>query len=70
MRQEVRAMCTALGTPTLLITHDPDDVAEFGGTVVLYDEGRVQRVVAFADGPKGGFGARELVLGERFAAYS
>jgi len=69
MRREVRTMCQALGTPTLLITHDPEDVAEFGGTVVLYDEGRVRRVAAFADGPEGGGGARELVLGERFSAY-
>ena len=66
-------MCQALGTPTLLITHDPEDVAEFGGTVVLYDEGRVRRVVAFHDGPDGGAeggpGARALVLGEHFKAY-
>jgi molybdate transport system ATP-binding protein len=69
MRREVRTMCQALGTPTLLITHDPEDVAEFGGTVVLYDQGRVRRVEAFADGPEGGADARELVLGERFSAY-
>ncbi|MBA4356155.1 MAG: ATP-binding cassette domain-containing protein [Humidesulfovibrio sp.] len=69
MRFDVRAMCQALDTPTLLITHDPEDVAEFGGTVVLYDEGRVRRVAVFADGPEGGPGARELVLGEHFAAY-
>jgi len=76
MRREVRATCEALGTPTLLITHDPEDVAEFGGTVVLYDEGRVRRVAAFADGPGiegegggGGLGAQELVLAERFTAY-
>jgi molybdate transport system ATP-binding protein len=73
MRREVRSMCQDLGTPTLLITHDPEDVAEFGGTVVLYDAGRVRRVEAFADGPDGdgggGPGARALVLGERFSAY-
>jgi len=69
MRREVRSMCQALGTPTLLITHDPDDLAEFGGTVVLYDEGRVRRVAAFADGPEGGPGACGLILGERFSAY-
>lgn len=73
MRREVRSMCQALGTPTLLITHDPEDVAEFGGTVVLYDAGRVRRVTAFEDGPDGGDsggpGARALVLGERFSAY-
>jgi molybdate transport system ATP-binding protein len=69
MRREVRATCQALDTPTLLITHDPEDVAEFGGTVVLYDQGRVRRVEPFADGPEGGPGARALVLGERFSAY-
>ena len=70
MRREVRIMCQTLDTPTLLITHDPDDVAEFGGTVVLYDQGRVRRVEPFADGPGGGLGARDLVLGERFAVYA
>jgi molybdate transport system ATP-binding protein len=71
MRGEVRAMCEALGTPTLLITHDPDDVAEFGGTVALYDEGTVRRVEAFADGPglAGGASAQEFVLSQSFAAY-
>ena len=69
MRREVRAMCHSLGTPTLLITHDPDDAAEFGGTVVLYDAGRVRGVATFADGPEGGVGARELILAERFTAY-
>jgi len=62
-----------LGMALLLITHDPEDVAEFGGTVVLYDTGRVRRVTAFEDGPdggeRGGPGARALVLGERFSAY-
>lgn len=70
MRREVRSMCQAVGTPTMLVTHDPEDLAEFGGTVVLYDEGQVRRVVAFADGPEGGFGAKNLVQGERFTAYS
>ncbi len=69
MRQEVRAMCVAQDTPTLLITHDPDDVAEFGGSVALYDQGGVRKVADFADGPEGGAGARDLVLAERFAAY-
>ena len=69
MRREVRTMCEKMGTPTVLITHDPDDVAEFGGSVALFDMGCVRRVVAFADGPEGGAGARDFVLGERFAAY-
>ncbi|MBU1229905.1 MAG: ATP-binding cassette domain-containing protein [Proteobacteria bacterium] len=69
MRREVRATCHELGTPTVLITHDPEDVAAFGGTVVLYDEGRVRRAVTFADGPEGGALARALVLAERFSAY-
>lgn len=71
MRGEVRAMCAAEGTPTLLITHDPDDVAEFGGAVALFDEGVVRRVEAFDDGPgaPGGASAQEFVLSQTFAAY-
>jgi len=69
MRREVRAMCHAVDTPTMLVTHDPEDLAEFGGTVVLYDEGRVRRVETFADGPEGGVAASGLVLGEHFSAY-
>jgi len=69
MRQEVRAICQRLGAPTLLITHDPEDVAEFGGTVALYEEGRVREVAVFADGPEGGGPACEMLLAAHFGAY-
>ncbi len=70
MRREVRGMCEAAGAPTVLITHDPDDVQEFGGTVALYEAGRVRQVVEFADGPEGGGKARELLLATRFGEYA
>lgn len=70
MRREVRTICQRLNTPVVLITHDPDDVAEFGGSLVLYDGGRVAGVARFDDGPGGGGAAREHLLGVRFGAYA
>jgi len=70
MRREVRAICAELGTPVALITHDPDDVAEFGGTVALYEAGSVRGVREFADGPEGGCEARRMLLAEHFGAYA
>jgi len=70
MRREVRSICAGLGTPVALITHDPDDVAEFGGTVALYESGSVRGVREFADGPEGGAAAREMLLAEHFGAYA
>lgn len=69
MRKEVRAICQAAGAPTLLITHDPDDVQEFGGTVALYENGHVREVRVFEDGPEGGAQAREMLLEARFGVY-
>jgi len=69
MRREVQAICLAADAPTVLITHDPDDVLEFGGTVALYEAGSVREVVAFADGPEGGQAARDMLLAAHFGAY-
>jgi len=70
MRQEVRAICQSLGTPTVLITHDPDDVLEFGGTVALYEAGSVREVREFPDGPEGGAQARNMLLAAHFGVYA
>jgi molybdate transport system ATP-binding protein len=70
MRREVRALCQAAGAPTVLITHDPDDVLEFGGAVALYESGAVREVRVFEDGPEGGAAAREMLLATHFGAYS
>lgn len=70
MRREVRAICQAAGAPTVLITHDPDDVLEFGGTVALYEAGTVREVAEFQDGPEGGRPARDMLLAAHFGAYS
>ncbi|OIN98216.1 MAG: hypothetical protein AUJ49_13670 [Desulfovibrionaceae bacterium CG1_02_65_16] len=69
MRREVRGICQAAGAPTVLITHDPDDVQEFGGTVALYETGAVREIRVFEDGPEGGAAAREMLLGAHFGAY-
>ena len=70
MRREVRAICHSLGTPTVLITHDPDDVLEFGGTVALYEAGAVREVTQYPDGPEGGAEARDMLLAAHFGDYS
>lgn len=70
MRREVRSICLAAGAPTVLITHDPDDVLEFGGTVALYEAGSVREVLEFADGPTGGQKARDMLLAAHFGAYA
>ena len=70
MRREVRALCQSVGTPTLLITHDPDDVLEFGGSVALYEAGQVREVAEFPDGPEGGRAARDMLLAAHFGVYS
>ena len=69
MRREVRGICQAAGAPTVLITHDPDDVQEFGGTVALYEAGGVREIRVFEDGPEGGAPAREMLLATHFGAY-
>ncbi|MHC1752042.1 ATP-binding cassette domain-containing protein [Humidesulfovibrio sp.] len=70
MRREVRAICQAAGAPTVLITHDPDDVLEFGGTLALYEAGAVREVVVYPDGPAGGQAARNMLLAAHFGAYA
>lgn len=70
MRAEVRSICAAAGAPTLLITHDPDDVAEFGGTVALYEAGSVRDIKEYPDGPEGGAEARDMLLAAHFGAYA
>jgi len=70
MRKEVRGLCQAAGAPTVLITHDPDDVLEFGGAVALYETGAVREVRVFEDGPAGGAAAREMLLSTHFGAYA
>jgi len=55
MRREVRTICQAANAPTVLITHDPDDVLEFGGTVALYETGSVREVVALGRAPHRGW---------------
>jgi molybdate transport system ATP-binding protein len=70
MRKEVRALCQTAGAPTVLITHDPDDVLEFGGTVALYEAGAVRETCVFKDGPEGGEAAREMLLATHFGAYA
>lgn len=41
LREELRALLVQTGTPLLLITHDPQDVAIFGDQVVTLEHGRV-----------------------------
>lgn len=45
MRQELLKVQAHFRVPVILITHDPEDVAALAQTVVVYDEGRVSRVM-------------------------
>ena len=45
MRSELDALQRRLQVPMLLITHDPDDAAAFGGDVFTVQDGRVQNQV-------------------------
>jgi molybdate transport system ATP-binding protein len=51
MRQELRRMQERFNLPVILITHDPEDVAALAQTVVVYDAGRIRRVMTL-DGQK------------------
>ncbi|WP_243358521.1 ATP-binding cassette domain-containing protein [Fundidesulfovibrio terrae] len=41
MRRELASTLERFGMPAVLITHDPEDVAAFGSTLVVYSGGRV-----------------------------
>ena len=41
MRRELASTLERFGMPMVLITHDPDDVAAFASTLVVYQQGRV-----------------------------
>jgi molybdate transport system ATP-binding protein len=45
MRQELLKVQVRFRVPVILITHDPEDVAALAQTVVVYDEGRISRVM-------------------------
>jgi molybdate transport system ATP-binding protein len=45
MRQELLKVQAHFCVPVVLITHDPEDVAALAQTVVVYDEGRISRVM-------------------------
>ncbi len=50
MRERVRAQCRDLlarfETPAIIITHDPADVALFGESVVLFEQGQASKPIA------------------------
>jgi molybdate transport system ATP-binding protein len=52
MRQELLKLQWRFGVPLILITADPEDVAALAQTVVVYESGRIRRVVPLADHDK------------------
>jgi len=52
MRRELLKVQARFKVPVILITHDPEDVAALAQTVVVYDAGRICRVMPFADADK------------------
>jgi molybdate transport system ATP-binding protein len=49
MRGELLKVRERFNLPVILITHDPEDVAALAQTVVVYDTGRVRRVMSLTD---------------------
>lgn len=47
MREEVRTILAEWDIPVMLITHDPDDVDAFAGTLLVYAQGRIRRQAAW-----------------------
>jgi molybdate transport system ATP-binding protein len=48
MRRELASTLERFGIPMVLITHDPDDVAAFASTLVVYHQGRVIEQIEMA----------------------
>jgi len=48
MRRELTSTLERFGVPMVLITHDPDDVAAFASTLVVYHQGRVIEQIAMS----------------------
>ena len=46
MRQELLKIKERFSIPVILITHDPEDVAALAETVVVYEPGRVSKIVS------------------------
>lgn len=47
MRAELKRVQDHFKVPVILITHDQDDVETFGDTLVVFDQGRIERVWPF-----------------------
>jgi molybdate transport system ATP-binding protein len=45
MRQELLKIKERFTIPVILITHDPEDVAALAETVVVYENGRVSKIM-------------------------
>jgi molybdate transport system ATP-binding protein len=52
MRHELLRVQERFNLPVILITHDPEDVAALAQTLVVYDAGRISRVMALEDQEK------------------
>jgi molybdate transport system ATP-binding protein len=50
MRQELLRVRQRFNIPVILITHDPDDVAALAETVVVYESGKVTKIVPATQG--------------------
>lgn len=61
LREELAAQLTLAGIPAIIITHDPDDVEAFAGSVLLYDSGKARPVANFS-AARAGFASTEQCL--------
>lgn len=76
MRERMRSQCKELlarfGTPTIVITHDPADVAVFAHSVLLYEDGKASLRISAADLKKEIHSENELLrcLAEAVAVFT
>lgn len=64
MRQELLKIKERFTIPVILITHDPQDVAALAETVVVYESGRVSKIIS---PPKPDYPARERLASSSWA---
>lgn len=61
MRQEFLKVQARFDIPSLVITHDPDDVDAFAEDLVLYAQGRVRNVIGYRELRDQGASAAEII---------
>nr|WP_319542743.1 ATP-binding cassette domain-containing protein [uncultured Pseudodesulfovibrio sp.] len=69
MRNELAKVLEKFGIPTIMVTHDADDVESFAETIVVYCNGNVANVLSVNDIAESGQGLTETLQGQVAQAY-